>query len=296
MKAEENFAAGTSQEEARYTAQRQFGNQTLLREVSRNMWAVRSIETLFQDLRYSIRLLVKHKGFTTVAVLSLALGIGANTAIFSLINAALLRMLPVPNPERLVFFTVAGQRFLDESFSYPLYEQFRDRTQSFSGIFASGGGNRLRMVVSEPGGAGQNESVQTEKVSGNFFSVLGVTAIRGRTLTDDDDRPGAPRPVAVISYGFWQRRFGLDQAVVGKNIALNDVPFTIIGVTPPGFFGVEVGKNPDLWCPLQMTPQIYTGTQALNQPGSSWLRLMGRLRPDRGQAQATKSQVDSSSD
>lgn len=250
------------------------------------MWAVRSIDTLCQDLRYGIRLLIKHKGFTTVAALSLALGIGANTAIFSLINAASLRMLPVPNPERLVVLAVAGQRGEAGSFSYPLYEQFRDRTKSFSGILASGGGNRSRMVVSEPGGAGQNESVQTERVSGNFFSVLGVTAIRGRTLTDDDDRPGAPRPVAVISYGFWQRRFGLDPAVVGKNIALNDVPFTIIGVTPPGFFGFEVGKNPDLWWPLQMTPQVYPANQSWNQPGSSWLRLMGRLRPDRGQAQA----------
>src|SRR5262249_47819186 len=205
-----------------------------------------------------------------------------NTATFSLINAALLRMLPVPTPERLVFFTVAGQRGVDESFSYPLYEQFRGRTRSFSGIFASGGGSRMRMVVREPGGGGQNESVQTEKVSGNFFSVLGVTAIRGRTLTDEDDRPGAPRPVAVISYGFWQRRFGLDPAVVGKNIVLNDVPFTIVGITPPGFFGFEVGKNPDLWWPLQMLPQIYPGNQNLNQPGSTWLRLMGRLRPEGG--------------
>ncbi len=286
MKAEENLAASVSPEEARYAAQRQFGNQTLLWEESRDMWAVRSIDTLCQDLRYGIRLLIKHKGFTTVAALSLALGIGANTAIFSLINAASLRMLPVPNPERLVVLAVAGQRGEAGSFSYPLYEQFRDRTKSFSGILASGGGNRSRMVVSEPGGAGQNESVQTERVSGNFFSVLGVTAIRGRTLTDDDDRPGAPRPVAVISYGFWQRRFGLDPAVVGKNIALNDVPFTIIGVTPPGFFGFEVGKNPDLWWPLQMTPQVYPANQSWNQPGSSWLRLMGRLRPDRGQAQA----------
>jgi predicted permease len=286
MRAEENLAAGLSPEEARYAAQRQFGNRTLLREASRDMWAVRSIETLFQDLRYGIRLLIKHKGFTTVAALSLALGIGTNTAIFSLINAALLRMLPVPNPERLVFFTIAGQRGVDESFPYPLYQQFRDRTQSFSGIFASGGGNRLRMVVSEPGGAGQNEFVQAERVSGNFFSVLGVTAIRGRTLTDNDDRPDAPRPVAVISYGFWQRRFGLDPAVVGKNIALNDVPFTIIGVTPAGFFGFEVGGNPDLWWPLQMTPQIYPANQSFNHPGSSWLRLMGRLRTDSGQEQA----------
>src|SRR5262245_48122151 len=150
MKAEENVAAGVSPAEARYAAQRQCGNQTLLREVSREMWGIRSIETLFQDLRYGIRLLIKHKGFTTVAALSLALGIGANTAIFSLINAAFLRMLPVPNPERLVVLTVAGQRGMDESFSYPLFEQFRDRTQSFSGIFASGGGGRSRMVVREP--------------------------------------------------------------------------------------------------------------------------------------------------
>src|SRR5262249_12594500 len=163
MKAEENLAAGISPEEARYKAQRQFGNQTLLREVSRDMWGIRSIETLFQDLRYGIRLLIKHKGFTTVAALSLALGIGANTAIFSLINAALLRMLPVPNPERLVFFTVAGQRFLDESFSYPLYEQFRDRTQSFSGIFASGGGNRMRMVVASPREAGKMNPSKRKK-------------------------------------------------------------------------------------------------------------------------------------
>src|SRR5438445_622373 len=177
------------------------------------------------DLKFALRQLLKNPGFTAVAVLTLALGIGANTAIFSLINAVLLKMLPVQNPEQLVFLTVAGGRGVDESFSYPLYEQFRDRTQSFSGIFASGGVGRLRMVVSDPGGSGQSESVQAEKVSGNFFSVLGVTAIRGRTLTDDDDRTGSPHPVAVISYGFWQRRFGLDPAVVGKSITLNDVAF-----------------------------------------------------------------------
>src|SRR5215831_4484325 len=163
LKAEENLQAGIEPVEARHAAERQFGNQTLLREVSREMWGVRSIETLFQDLRYGIRLLIKHKGFTTVAALSLALGIGANTAIFSLINAALLRMLPVPNPEGLVFLTVAGQRGAYESFSYPLYEQFRDRTQSFSGIFASGGGSRLRMVVASPREAGKMNPSKRKK-------------------------------------------------------------------------------------------------------------------------------------
>ena len=221
-----------------------------------------------------------------MVVLSLALGIGANTAIFSLLNAVLLKMLPVQNPEQLALFTVAGQRGTDESFSYPLYEQFRDRTQGFTSVFASGGLNRLRMIAPEPGAGGQSESVQAEKVSGNFFSALGVNAIHGRILTDDDDRAGNPHPVAVISYGFWQRRFSLDPAVVGKKITLNDVPFTIVGVAPPGFYGFEVGRSPDLWWPLQMNPQIFPGSQVLNQRGSTWLRLMGRLRPGVSEAQA----------
>jgi predicted permease len=238
------------------------------------------------DLRYAFRQLLKNPAFTGVAVLTLALGIGANTAIFSLINAVLFKILPVRNPEQLVSFTIAGPRGIDHSFSYPLFEQFRDRNHVFSGVFASGGTGRLRMIVSEPGTTGDSESVQAEKVSGNFFSALGINAVAGRTLTDDDDRAGKPNPVAVISYPFWQRRFGLDPSVVGKNITLNDAPLTIVGVAPPEFFGFEVGRNPDLWWPLQMMPRIYQGTQVLNERGSAWLRLMGRLRAGVNQAQA----------
>jgi len=242
------------------------------------MWRCRLIETLYRDLRYGVRMLLKSKIFTTVASLSLALGIGANTAIFSLINAVLLKRLPVQDPEQLVLLTIADRGSSGASFSYPIYEQFRDQTQSLSGIAASGGIARLRMDLNEFGG-GQIEFVQAENVSGNFFSVLGINTIRGRALTAEDDRAGNPHSVAVISYGFWQRRFGLDPAVVGKNIILKDVPFTIIGVAPPGFSGFEVGRSPDLWWPLQMTPQVYPGSRILSGRTSWWLRLMGRLRP-----------------
>ena len=250
------------------------------------MWVVRSIETLFRDLRYGVRMLLKSKVFTTVAVLSLALGIGANTAIFSLINAVLMKRLPVQDPKQLVLLTIADRGSSGASFSYPLYEQFRDRTHSLSGIVASGGIGRLRMDLNESGAGGQIEFVQAENVSGNFFSVLGVNTIRGRALTAEDDRAGNPHSVAVISYGFWQRRFGLDPAVVGRNIILKDVPFTIIGVAPPGFSGFEVGRSPDLWWPLQMTPQVYPGSRILNGRTYWWLHLMGRLRPGTTAAQA----------
>jgi predicted permease len=242
------------------------------------------------DLKYGLRMLFKHKAFTAAAVLSLALGIGANTAIFSLINTVMLKSLPVQNPDDLVLLSILhpSRGTTAESFSYPLYEQFRDRTQSLTGVIASGGGGRQRMILNEPGAADQIESVQAEIVSGNYFTTLGVQAIRGRALTPEDDRAGNPQPVVVISYGFWERRFGLDPSIVGKSIRLNDVPFTIIGVAPPGFNGFEVGRRPDVWEPLQMIPQLSPGRTIMQERGSWWLRLMGRLRPGAtpGQAQA----------
>lgn len=210
-------------------------------------------DEMFQDLRYEVRMLLNHKGFTMVAVLSLALGIGANTAIFSLINAALLKTLPVKDPQQLVLFTTAGPQRTDNSFSFTLIERFNQNNQSFTGIITAGHAERMRMI--EPGAGGQVEAVQATRVSGNFFSVLGVSAVAGRTLTEDDDNVSGPQPVAVISYKFWKNRFGLDPAVIGRKITLDDFPFTVVGVAPPGFFGFEVGDNPDLWWPLRMTPR-----------------------------------------
>jgi predicted permease len=236
---------------------------------------------MIQDLRYGARMLLKNKMFTLVAALSLALGIGANTAIFSLINAMMLRTLPVKDARELAIFSTIKETGPADIFSYPLYEMFRDRNQSFTGVIAGSGVSRARMIVNEQGSGGAVESAQQQRVSGNFFSMLGVGAVMGRMLTEADDNSASAQPAAVISYEFWKRRFGLDPGVVGRQITINDAPMVIAGVTPPGFSGFEVGARPDLWWPIR----------ALNDPGLNqrtrvWLRVMGRLRPGVNVAQA----------
>ncbi len=238
--------------------------------------------TAWQDLRYGVRMLRKNPGFTAVAVLTLALGIGANTAIFSLIDALLLKSLPgVKDPQQLALVTVNRWPNL----SYPLYEHLRDNSQSFAGLFASADINKrtLRVVGS---GAVEEVPVWNQAVSGNFFSVLGARAILGRTLTPDDDRAGAPEPVAVLSYDFWERRFGRDPAVLGKTVTLGEVPLTIVGVTAREFLGFVVGSRPDLWWPIQMVPQVQAEDDALTDGGSQWLQIAGRRKPDVVEAQA----------
>jgi predicted permease len=235
--------------------------------------------TLWQDVRYGARMLVKSPGFTAVAVLTLALGIGANTAIFSLIDALLLKSLPgVKDPQRLVLVTDNG----GPNLAYPLYERLRDGSRSLSGLFTAAGIDKRRMMVAGSG-VDEQEPVWAQAVSGDFFGVLGVSAALGRTLTPNDDRPGDPHPVAVISHGLWQRRFQLNPAVVGSTITLDDVPFTIVGVAPRGFFGFVVGRRPDVWWPIQMLPQIYGPDWAMNLTsedwGSQWLQIAGRPKP-----------------
>jgi predicted permease len=238
-------------------------------------------DEMIQDLRYGARMLLKSKMFTLVAALSLALGIGANTAIFSLINALMLRTLPVKDAHELALFTVVRAQGPDYLLTRPFYEMVRDRNQSFTGVIATGNVGRARMTAPEPGAAGAVESAQRQEVSGNFFSVLGVGAVVGRTLTEAVDNPTGPEPAAVISHEFWQRRFGLDPAVVGRRITVNDTAVTIVGVAPPGFFGIEVGTRPELWMPIR----------ALNNPNLrqriAWTeQVMGRLRPGVSMAQA----------
>ena len=237
-------------------------------------------EDMFQDLRYGVRMLLKSKMFTLVAVLSLALGIGANTAIFSLINVLMLRALPVKEPQALALFSIVSQG-TGYSFNYPLYEQFRDRNQSFSGLASGSGVGRARLTVTEPGVGRTIESVEQQRVSGNFFSVLGVNPVLGRTLVEADDNPANTQPAAVISYAYWQRRFGLDPGVVGRQVMVNEKALTIVGVTPPGFFGFEVGDKPELWWALKTTddPNLKLNT-------NWWLRVFGRLRPGVSREQA----------
>ncbi|MCI0524502.1 MAG: ABC transporter permease, partial [Acidobacteria bacterium] len=242
-------------------------------------------DEMFQDLRYGARMLLKSKMFTAVAVLSLALGIGANTAIFSLINALMLRTLPVKNVEELALFSVAGPNVPSGAIyncNYPLYKMFRDRAQSFTGVIAGAGVGRARLLVNEPGAVA--ESVEQQRVSGNFFAVLGVNTVVGRALTEADDNQANGQTGAVISFEYWRRRFGQDPQVVGRQIMVNNTTLTIVGVAPPGFFGFEVGSKPELWWPIKAVNDPNLGRE-----GSHWIRVIGRLRPgvsmDRAQAE-----------
>ena len=237
------------------------------------------MDTLWHDLRYALRMLRRSPAFAVIALFSLALGIGANTAIFSVINAMLLRSLPVQRPEQLALLTTD---FKGLSFSYPLYERFRDNKKCFTDVLASAGANRMHMVVADEGAAAQSDLVKAERVSGNYFNVLGVKAERGRTLDENDDRRNDAQAVVVISYDVWKERFNLNTDAVGKRITLNDFPFTIIGVAPEHFTGVELGAKPDLWLPLWITPQVNRATSGTNgsimeSQTTSWLRVIGRL-------------------
>src|SRR5262245_680143 len=236
---------------------------------------IRLEEEMFQDLRYGARMMLKSKMFTLVAVLSLALGIGANTAIFSLINALMLRMLPVKNAEELALFSATTPNApsgVGYNYNYPLYEMFRDRNQSFTGVIAGANVGRARLLVNEPGAVA--ESVEQQRVSGNFFSVLGVNPVVGRMLTEADDNQANGQPGAVISFEYWRRRFGLDPQVVGRQVTVNNTALTIVGVAPLGFFGFEVGSKPELWWPIKAA-----NDQGLRLESFHWIRVIGRLRP-----------------
>lgn len=287
MLVEENLRKGMSPEEARYAALRSFGGVEQVKEIYREKRGLPMIETLLQDLRYGSRMLAKSPGFTAVVVLSLALGIGANTAIFSLIDAVLLKMMPVRNPEQLVQLTwTAPDGRPDDSFSYPGFEEFRDHNQVFSGVFAFESLDRVNVGVN-----GQGELVAGQVVSGNYYSVLGVNAVAGRTIGPEDDRVPGPSPVAVISYNYWKRRFNFDPAVVGKGITLNGSPFTIIGVTPSEFFGLQVGDSVDLSIPTKMLAQVepewgVAERSIFEARDTWWLRVMARTKPGVTEKQA----------
>ena len=286
MHSEDNVRLGMMPEEARRQAMIKLGGIECMKEACRDQRGLPILETLWQDIRFGARQLRKNPGFTAVAVLTLALGIGANTAIFTVINTVLLRSLPVKNPDELVQVTVTGTSGeANYAFSYPCYEWLRDAGRRLSGLFAAGGvGLRDRLKLANRENS-ETEFVRAQPVSGNFFSVLGVSAMLGRTFTAEDDRHRNPQAVAVISHSYWQRRFAGDRSVVGRVISFNDVPFVIVGITPPGFFGFQPGENPELWWPLQMTAQVDRSAGRLNE-GSRWLRLIGRRSPGVGERQA----------
>ncbi|HSF23866.1 MAG TPA: ABC transporter permease [Blastocatellia bacterium] len=259
--------------------------------------------SLTQDLRYAARMLLNSKAFTSIAVLSLALGIGANTALFSLVDAVLLKTLPVKKPNELVVFQwQGGPRGLSRgimgstktdpatgmrtstSFSYLTFERIRDNNETLADVFAFAPLHQLNVSVD-----GQPEIASGQFVSGGYYPGLGVRAVIGRTLTPDDDRAGAT-PVAVITHRYWQSRFAADQEAVGKTVNVNNVSFTIVGVTPAGFVGAsEVGWSPDVSIPFSTQERVSPHEPTLNGPWFWWLQIMGRLNPGVTQEQAAAS-------
>ena len=271
LRAAERAAQGAEQREAELAARRKFGNVTSLREAGSATWGWSWLDSLTQDVRYGVRSLLAYPGFTLTAVLSLMLGIGANTAIFTIVNAVMLRSLPVEDPRQLVQVR-SGK---DGGFTNPIWEQIRDHQKAFSGTFAFSN-NRFDLTE-----GGESRFAQGMWVSGDFFRVLGVPPLLGRVLSNEDDRRGGGKsgPTAVISYAFWKGHFASDPDIVGKTIKLDRHSFEIVGVTPPWFTGLEVDQGYDVAIPIGCEPILHTDRSALDERSWWWLRIMGRLAP-----------------
>jgi predicted permease len=280
MREEKNRSLGGPQ--PAIEARRHFGNPTLAKEACREMRSFTLVETFWQDVRYGVRLLRKNPLFTLVAVVTLALGIGANTAIFSLVYQILLQRMPVPHPEELVILRSPG---LHEgstrsdgsadgaSFSYPLYKDLREHNQVLASLLA-----RFAVPLSVSAGGGA-ERAQGELVSGNYFDVLGVSPALGRVLASNDETPPGGNPVAVLSYGYWIRRYANDPSILNKQINVNGALLTVVGVAKTGFTGVQIGQSTDMFIPITMKPQITPSWNELQDRKSHWLAILGRMRP-----------------
>jgi predicted permease len=276
----DNLRAGMGAEEARRAARLKFGGGGKITEDCRDARGIAWLESSLQDIRYALRTLSKSPGFTVAAILILALGIGANAAIFELLDAMLFRMLPVKDPAALVQVEVRGGNHGlginsgdETNLTYPLWLQIRDHQQAFSGIFAwSTRGFDL--------GKGLAESDATGIwVSGDFFETLGLNPVRGRLIRPEDDRPDCGLPGAVLSYPFWQSRFGGQDSAIGKSIVIDDLPVQVIGVAPANFTGLEVGAKFDFALPICSLAAYNPGEPMLHRTDYFWLRVIGRLKP-----------------
>jgi predicted permease len=293
LEAAEQRERGLSEHEARFAARRALGNTARLQEDVRQAWGWETAARFGRDVRYALRSLRANPGFTTVAVLALALGIGSNTAIYSIIRAVYLRMLPVERPEELVAittpFVARGEARVNESFSYPFYVHLRDGGRTLAGLLAH---HPMDMSVSA---RGTTDRARGALVSGNYFAVLGVRPVAGTAIEPADDATprsgGARGPIAVLSYGYWIDRFGGDYSAIGSTIGLNGQPFVVAGVAPPGFNGTVVGQKVDVFAPLMTEPVLWPeNPNALTGRRNVWLRLMGRVRPEAGE-QATAAEL-----
>ena len=277
---------GLSPEEARRRARAEFGNLDASKEECREALGLRLLDEFRADLRYAVRLLRRSPAFTTVAVLSLGVGIGANTAIFTLVDKLLLSTIPVDDPWRLVEVNRTGPGGQGPVISYPTYRFLRDHNTVFTDIAVTGRIRRWSVLV--PGGS-EPERVAGELVSGNYFSLFGVPPALGRMLMPDDDVAGAGGhhgAVAVLSYEFWRRRLAANPAVLGQTLRIAGIPVTVVGVARSGFSGVEIADSVDLWVPVAFQPQLSLGQSSLDQAGDNWLRAIARLKPGVSREQA----------
>ena len=292
IETDDNVARGMTPQAAHDAALRKFGNATQVREEIFWMNTIRPLDTLWQDLRYAVRLLRRDKGFAAAAIISLALGIGANTAIFQLLDAVRLRALPVERPQELM--TV---RFTDESprsggftsrwadLTFAQFEAVRDRQQAFDGLFAWSSGP-LNTAA-----GGEVRNVEALWASGDLFTVLRVRPIIGRLIGPEDDRPGCAAPVAVISDAYWQRAFGRSPAVLQQAVRLEGVELPIVGVTEPSFFGLDVGRRFDVAVPVCADPLLVRSRNRVASNREWWLSAIGRLAPGRTPEQANDSLI-----
>ena len=290
MAADEKMKDGMSRKEALRAVRLERGSLDASKEIVRSGSWEFFVETCWRDLRFASRTLLKSPGFTVVAVLTLALGIGANTAIFSLLNAVLLRNLPVKDPNELVLLGTGRGRGStggvdDVLYSYRFYEELAQKNQVFSETSAEMsvlfGGMHGRVE-----GSASLEPMNVQLVSGTYFSMLGVEPAVGREFTKLDDEPLGVHAVAMISYSWWTRRFARDPAVIGKTIAIGPTLYTVVGVTPSRFFGTTVGESPDVWIPLSMQEQVSPGWNGLEERWWDSLYILARLKPGISAAKA----------
>jgi predicted permease len=299
MRVQKLVAAGFAPDAARAKALEQFGDMRTVRDSclsidhqrERAMRRTNYLSNLRQDIAYALRTMRQNAGFTAVVLLTLALGIGANTSTFTLIDALVLRTLPVPHAEQLVTIgnpaRVGGMSEgtpRNDIASYPLYADVREQTKLLSGVYASGRTNRLDMLADQK--QKEPEHPRGRYVSANYFSVLQVPAALGRTFSSEEDKAPGGAPVVVISDAYWLTRFGGDRSAVGRSILLNGVPLTIIGVAPRAFPGDLVGQRTDIWIPIMEMPALMPNSPPLTDRSISWLLMMGRLAPGATLAQA----------
>jgi predicted permease len=289
----ESLSVGATEQEARRASLQELSDSHLLaRELSRverrmtrepivlGEGKKKMMNDLLQDLRFGARMIVKNPGFTAIAVLTLALGIGANSAIFSLVNTVMLRPLPIENPDQLVSLNNTANNRTFSSFSYPNYKDFRDRSEVFSDLIA------YRFAPLSLSRDGVSERLWGYEVTGNYFETLGVKAALGRLISSEDDLTPGAHPVAVVSHAYWQKRFGGNQSIIGSDVIVNGRSYTIIGVAPQGFFGTEIVAAPEMWFPVAMQAQIEVGDEWLDERGTENIFVQGRLKPGISLAQA----------